>query len=437
MKDSMKPPFRKEDLHYGQWQHKRIDPVETTSRPTPELILQPMALLGTSPESLHLSNQSWTLGAATVPSQYPLDHSQAFPLAMQPPQNFSDFPIYGDTNYPASMQLQDPAQPTQFYYSSYPSMTSAHHSLQPIYNPFTPYPVPQQFDTTAPAMFAPIATRPNSTPMPMTSTPWSPAQYSSTSAFTTPTGPRGSFSSMPEFDVFSSFTPSWSDDFNGIADPRQAAQALTTMSAAAKAPMIQNNSCCPLSFTCAQEETWNTEICSEPCDLKACDKVCLDECLSECFSRCSTPCFAQHETNQCSGDICTDDECLKQPSAQDVVPCCLYIKPTDVLLDSLARSVPPNAAMQMNNLKNAYDKSKCLWSVDSSSGQLCHAVFDDPIDLQGHLEDVHIAPLGGSVPLICSWYGCLRDQEFDQKAKLKRHVRMHSKCKSSLPSLRT
>lgn len=112
-------------------------------------------------------------------------------------------------------------------------------------------------------------------------------------------------------------------------------------------------------------------------------------------------------------------------------------------LPTKSTSAVPSMASESNGGAK-HIATRCLWIVDSSSGQLCGFSCDHGNDLQTHIERAHIDPqvaksetghkrASSRVPksLVCRWEGCKHHEQkktFRQTQALKQHVITHSRC---------
>ena len=373
--------------------------------------------------------QPWTSQPSTLSYQAPLapDHGwTGTPIPSQLPTNYT---YYGLTSYLPAASAQPSAQLTQSYPNDFPSTTSTYLSPQSSYSwPTSPLDSPWTSDTWTPS-FLPTTHQSYSVPVEKSSSPWSPSQYSLQSTLVSPQTHSTSFSSTSLEDEPHGSSQHWSEMPGFYPDPYLAAQALSTMSSSTNAlygfdPTAAYD---PVAFSCGQERDTSTIVCSQPCDGRTCTEDCQEDCLSECSSPCLSSCSPCEDpfpcNDQCEDDICANEACLGVPSVPITASCSLFIDPRNGVLDSSVSPVPSLSPSSIH-------KRRCKWITNKSSGSLCGVAFDGPNDLQEHVEEVHIQPLTRSEGMICSWGGCTRSTKpFDQKLKLKRHVKSHSGCK--------
>ena len=80
---------------------------------------------------------------------------------------------------------------------------------------------------------------------------------------------------------------------------------------------------------------------------------------------------------------------------------------------------------------------KCMWVTDDTTEALCEAHFENPNELQAHVESSHyplseIRKRRPNSHWVCKWMGCaLKRETRGSKDKLKKHICTHTGCKST------
>ncbi|KAI1501755.1 hypothetical protein F5X99DRAFT_381561 [Biscogniauxia marginata] len=77
----------------------------------------------------------------------------------------------------------------------------------------------------------------------------------------------------------------------------------------------------------------------------------------------------------------------------------------------------------------------CQWMIErgvpDTQDKMCGLVFNNPVELQQHVCDGHIASMSSKTKYVCLWKGCSRrgDQVFASRNKLRRHISTHTSYK--------
>ncbi|KAI5926850.1 hypothetical protein F4810DRAFT_492084 [Camillea tinctor] len=96
---------------------------------------------------------------------------------------------------------------------------------------------------------------------------------------------------------------------------------------------------------------------------------------------------------------------------------------------------PPISPGGVSQVPNGSSEHVCQWIVERAGNDMqntiCGLVFNNPVDLQHHLCQGHIASMSSRTKYLCLWKGCSRrgDQVFASRNKLRRHISTHTAYK--------
>lgn len=107
-----------------------------------------------------------------------------------------------------------------------------------------------------------------------------------------------------------------------------------------------------------------------------------------------------------------------------------FSQPSPALLSN--DSSHDSSQLVLDNLPTQ-GKHECMWITDDATETPCGARFEDPNELQAHIESSH-HPLTDdrrrrpTTQWVCKWMGCARKSRLSRE-KLKKHLRSHTGCK--------
>lgn len=134
---------------------------------------------------------------------------------------------------------------------------------------------------------------------------------------------------------------------------------------------------------------------------------------------------------------------IQKQNSVHTSPASTNVTPSSFISDPPENSNPLPLSSFKNSFRSSPTKTKtvytCEWLLDTSSSQICGMQYQNPFDLQTHMDRDHLwtTHLRSKTPQVisCNWQNCKRNgKTFQNKDKLRRHLFIHTGCEYSIDS---